>query len=110
MVGIGGRGGRFRILEVSCTLFWVVSDSSQESHLLVNLFLKVVSFVEYFVIELLLLMFEFEVWVHYWALLLLYQENMEQMGYDLRMRNPVCLYLNLDMRYIQLMFGMNELN
>ena len=31
MVGIGERGGLFRILEVSCTLFWVVSDSSQES-------------------------------------------------------------------------------
>ena len=31
------------------------------------------------------------------------------MGYDLKMRSPVCLYLNLDMRYIQVMFGMNEL-
>ena len=83
-----------------------------------NLFLEMVGFVEYFVvellyyfvIELLLLMFEFEVWVFYWALLLLYQEIMEQMGYDLRMRIPVCLYLNLDMRYIQVIFGMNELN
>ena len=55
-------------------------------------------------------MFEFEVWVYYWALLMLYQENMELMGYDLRMRNPVRLYLNLDLRYIQVMFGMNELN
>ena len=50
-----------------------------------NLFLKMVGFVEYivvelyyFVIELLLLMFEFEVWVYCWALLLPYQENMEQ--------------------------------
>ena len=58
-------------------------------------------------VELLLLMFEFEVLVYYWALLLLYQENMEQVGYGLRMRNPVCLYLNLDMRYLQVRFGMN---
>ena len=51
-----------------------------KSHLLVNLFHKMVVFVEYivvellysFVIELLLLMFEFEVWVYCWALLLLY--------------------------------------
>ena len=28
------------------------------------------------------------------------------MGYGLRMRNPVCLYLNLSMQYIQVMFGM----
>ena len=64
----------------------------------------------YFVIELFLLMLGVEVWVYYWALPLLYQENKEQMGYDLRMRNPVCLYLNLDMRYIQVMFGKNRLN
>ena len=63
----------------------------------------------YFVIELLLLMLEFEVWVFYWALLLLYQENMEQMVYDFRMTNPVCLYMDLDMRYIQVMFEMNGL-
>ena len=31
-------------------------------------------------------------------------------GNDLRMRNPVCLYLNLDMQYIQVVFGVNELN
>ena len=49
-------------------------------------------------VGLLLLMFEFEVLVYYWASLLLYQENMEQMGYGLRMRNPVCVYLNLGMR------------
>ena len=64
------KRGLFRILEVSCALFWVVSGSSQES--LVGEFVsKMVSFVEYIVvellyyfgIELLLLMFEFEVWV-----------------------------------------------
>ena len=29
--GIGGRGGLSRIFEVSCTVIWVVSGSSQES-------------------------------------------------------------------------------
>ena len=90
----------------------------RKSHLLLNLFLKLASFVECIVIELLcsfvvkvlLLMFQFEVLVYYWALLLLYQENMEQIGSDLRMRNPVCLYLNLFMRYIQVVFGMDRLS
>ena len=38
------------------------------------------------------------------------QEIMEQMGYDLRIGNPVCPYLNLDMQNNQVMFGVNELN
>ena len=115
LVEIGERGGLFRILEVSCTLVWVVSDSSPES-LVGELVSKNGKFCEVdcgWVVMIFcgwVVFTDFEVLVYYLASLLLYQETMEQMGYGLRMRNPVCLYLNLDKQYIQVVIGMNGLN
>ena len=115
VVGIGWRRGLFKLLEVSCTVLWAVSDSSQES-LLGEVFPEMVNFVKWLVVELLcicgwvVITDWFEVLVFHRVSLLLYQENMVQMGYGFRIWNPVCLYLILNLRDIQVVFGMNGLN
>ena len=61
-----------------------------------------------FVVDLLLLKTEFEVLVYYMVLLLM--ENLERIGYDLKMRNPVCPCLSLNMQYNLVTVGMNRFN
>ena len=70
----------------------------------------VVGLLLYFVVELLLLKIMFEVLVYYFVSLLSLLNLMERMGSDLRMKSPVCLYLNLNMRHILVIVEMNRLN